>query len=149
MTDSSETFRVKDSFPAQMTTCVKYMRERLNRRFANAGYNVTAEQWILLLHLADQDGISQQTLADRYDRTKVSALNLLKKLEKNGLVIRRPDPVDGRTNRVYLTPEGRKLQRSLIPLAKENVASMSAGITAGEIEQLKSIVAKIMKNLKS
>jgi len=127
MTNPDEFYDVDDSFPMLMATCVKYMRESLNKRFSDAGISLTAEQWMVMTYLADQDGVSQQDLADRYDRSKASAMHLVRKLEKSGLVIRKPDPIDGRSNRVFLTSEGRKLQKLMIPLAKENMAYKSEG----------------------
>jgi len=149
-TDSSEEiYDVEESFPLIMATCVKYMRETLNARFAEQGYSVTSEQWSLLALLADQDGVTQLELARRSDKTEVSTLNLLRKLEKNGFVVRHPDPVDGRSKRVYLTTEGRKLQKSLIPLAKANLAKMSTGIEDKDIENFKAVLRTITRNLKS
>jgi DNA-binding MarR family transcriptional regulator len=148
MSRRDKIYNVNESFPMLIGNCEKAMRESLNARFRNAGFNVTTEQWIILVHLGQQDGISQQELADRYNRSKVSALNLIKKLEKLGAIIRRSDPVDGRCNRVYLTSEGRKLLHKLIPLAKANITYMSAGISAEEIELLKSTIRKITGNLK-
>jgi len=148
MNDPNETYDVENSFPMLIGTCVKYMRDSLNHRFRDAGFNVTSEQWILLVHLAQQDGISQQDLADRYHRSKVSAFNLIKKLEKRDLIIRRPDPVDGRRNRVFLTAKGRRLQHALIPLAKKNIAHMSRGVADEDIDRMKTIVRKITANLK-
>jgi DNA-binding MarR family transcriptional regulator len=142
-----ETYDINESFPMLLTTCVKYMRESLNARFKQAGFNITTEQWNLLAHLQEQDGLSQQALADRYRRSKVSALNLIKKLEGAGLITRHPDPVDGRTNRVYLTPKGRKTIKDLIPLAVENIDFMRSGITDEEIQSLKSVIRKITQNL--
>ncbi|MCK9174702.1 MAG: MarR family transcriptional regulator [Desulforhopalus sp.] len=142
------TYDIAESFPVLMMTCVKHLRESLNAHFIEAGQSVTTEQWLILTFLAHQDGVSQQQLADRYDRSKVSTMALLKKLEKNGLVIRRPDPGDGRSNLVYLTREGRTLQHSLIPLAKENTTRMSKNVSPEDIEQLKSTLKKITKNLK-
>ncbi len=130
-----------------MATCVKYMRESLNATFSMAGFDVTQEQWNILVHLAHQDGISQQDLANRYGRSKVSTMNLLKKLEKRGLVCRETNPLDGRYNRVYLTEEGRKLQQDLIPFAKANIGRMSNGIDNSDIETLKKIIREITKNL--
>ena len=141
-------YDVDDSFPILMATCVKYMRESLNARFAERGYTVTSEQWILLSHLAGQDGVSQLELARRADKTEVSTLNLLKKLEKSGSVIRRRDPVDGRSNRVYLTSEGRNLQRELVSSAKGNVINMTEGLDVEDIEHLKMVLRKITTNLK-
>jgi DNA-binding MarR family transcriptional regulator len=147
MNKPTETYDIHESFPMLMTTCVKYMRESLNARFQEAGFNITTEQWNLLAYLAEQDGLSQQALADRYRRSKVSALNLLKKLETAGLITRHPDPVDGRTNRVYLTPKGRKTQKALIPLAVENIEAMGRGLSDEELQTLKTIVRKITRNL--
>jgi DNA-binding MarR family transcriptional regulator len=147
--DTNNTYDIAESFPVLMMTCVKHLRESLNAYFIEAGQSVTTEQWLILTFLAHQDGVSQQHLANRYDRSKVSTMALLKKLEKNGLIIRKPDPVDGRSNLVYLTSEGRALQHSLIPLAKENITRMSKNVSPEDIEQLKSILRKITKNLKS
>lgn len=140
-------YDVNDSFPMLLAKCEKFMRESLNKRFKDAGFNVTTEQWIILVHLGQQDGLTQQDLADRYNRSKVSALNLVRKLEKAGYVIRESDPVDRRCNRVYLTSNGRKLLQTLVPLAKANIAYMSEGISIEEIELLKSIVKKITGNM--
>jgi DNA-binding MarR family transcriptional regulator len=149
MTKSDETFDVNDSFPMMMCTCVKYMKESLNTRFRDAGFNITNEQWIILVHLGQEDGISQQTLADRYDRSKVSALNLIQKLETGGFLIRRVDPADRRANLVYLTDSGRALLKQLIPLAKENIAYMSREVSMENMAVLKNIVKKITENMKT
>lgn len=143
------TYDVNESFPMLMSTCVKFMRESLNDRFSTAGFPITSEQWIILTFLAERDGVSQQDLAKRYDRSEVSILNLLKKLELSELIIRQRDPVDGRCNRVYLTIKGRKLHQQLIPHAKANIARMSEGIRDEELEQLKGIIRKINSNLHS
>jgi DNA-binding MarR family transcriptional regulator len=149
MNDNNEKYDINESLPMLMMTCVKFMREGLNSTFSNAGFEVTNEQWNILVHLAQQDGISQQVLADAYGRSKVSVLNLLKKLEKSGLVVRKPNPADGRYNCVYLTNEGRKLQQTLIPLAKKNIARMCAGLDEKEIAYLKNVMRTMTKNIKA
>ncbi|MFT6927979.1 MAG: DNA-binding MarR family transcriptional regulator [Psychromonas sp.] len=147
MTDFDNKYIVDESFPMMMSTCVKYMRETLNARFTKSGCNITSEQWMLLIYLAEQDGITQQTLAGFCAISKVSVLNLIKKLEINNLIVRHPDPVDARSNRVYLTNKGRKIKNSLIPLAKANIKQMTEGISNDDIELLKRTVKKITINL--
>lgn len=147
-TELIEKYIVEESFPMLMATCVKHMRETLMERFSNAGHSITTEQWIILTLLVDQDGVSQKSIADRSDRTEVATLNLLKKLEQDSLVMRHPDPVDGRCRRVFITSEGRKLQRLLIPSAKANVAQMTKDIPLEDIQQLKATIRKIALNLK-
>ncbi len=42
----------------------KGMRRQMNRRFAEGGYGVTADQMIIMMHLWRQDGSSQQVIAN-------------------------------------------------------------------------------------
>ncbi len=139
-------FDLEESLPVLMATCVKCMRESLNAHFAQRGAGISSEQWIVLTHLTHQDGISQQELATRCSRTEVSILNLLKKLESSGFVLRLRDPVDARCKRVFLTGEGRKQQRSLLPVAQENMSRMCAGLGEGDLSQVTAILQKILLN---
>ncbi len=153
MKSKHEQFIITDAFPTDalswlMATCSKLLRERLTLRFMNAGYSVTAEQWAILAHLWQQDGLSQQALANRFHRSKVAAFQLISRLEKQGLVVRRPDPVDGRSNLIYLTPKGRAIQSALVALAKENMARALDGIAEADLETAKSVVRKIISNTK-
>ena len=148
-----EQFVITDAFPTDalswlMATCSKLLREKLALRFANAGYTVTPEQWAILAHLWQQDGLSQQALADQFHRSKVAAFQLINKLEDQGLVIRRVDPVDGRSNLIYLTPEGRAVLPTLISLAQENMTQVLSGIPEADLAIAKSVVVKIIKNIK-
>lgn len=147
MNEVEQQYDIDESFPMLMSNCVKLMRESLNARFIKNGFMLSSEQWILLIFLAKQDGVTQQVLAGHCGITKVSVLNLIKKLEKTGLIVRHPDPVDGRSNRVYLTLEGRNIQRLLVPLAIENTQQITRGISDDDIEHLKCTVRQIAANL--
>lgn len=144
---NQESYDVNESFPMVIAECEKHMRESLNARFRDAGYQVTVEQWIILVHLDQQDGISQQELANRYNRSKVSALNLIKKLKQDQLVIRKTDPNDARVKLIFLTAKGHKLLQALIPIAKANKKAMIQGISEEEIIMMKSVLRKITGNL--
>ena len=151
MNQSSEQDIVTESFPTDalswlMATCSKRLRERLTLKFSNAGYKVTPEQWAILAHLWQQDGLSQQALANRFHRSKVAAFQLIGRLEKQGLVLRHPDPSDGRSNRIFLTAEGRKIQKELVILAQENMAQAIEGISEEDLETAKHVVRKIIAN---
>jgi DNA-binding MarR family transcriptional regulator len=124
MKPAEESFVITDAFPTDafswlMATCSKTLRERLAVRFAKAGYSITPEQWAILGRLGQADGMSQQSVADRFHRSKVAAFQLISKLEKQGLVVRRQDPGDGRSNLVYLTDEGRRVQEALVAIATD------------------------------
>jgi DNA-binding MarR family transcriptional regulator len=79
-----------------------------------AKYGVTANQFVLLALLADEDGITQQELARRAfsDPNTVRAMLVL--LGKRGLVARRQHPNDGRARNVTITRKGRQTYQRLL-----------------------------------
>ena len=154
MKAAEESFVITDKFPTDalswlMATCSKVLRERLAVRFSKAGYSVTPEQWAILGRLGQQDGMSQQALADRFHRSKVAAFQLISKLEAQGLVERRKDPNDARSRLVYLTKEGRRVQEALVELARENMAAALEGVEEADLETAKKVVRTIIGNATS
>lgn len=71
-------------------------------------HKVTADQFVLLSLLAEQDGITQQELVRRASSDANTIRAMLVLLEDQGLVSRRPHPTDGRARSVALTAKGRR-----------------------------------------
>jgi DNA-binding MarR family transcriptional regulator len=138
-----------DGFSWLMATCSKQLRERLAVRFLNAGFNVSPEQWAILAHLWEQDGLSQQELANRFHRSKVAAFQLIRKLESQGLVMRRSDPMDARSRLVYLTESGRAIQPALVTLAQQNLVGVLEGISRADLETAKAVIRGIVSNTRA
>jgi DNA-binding MarR family transcriptional regulator len=92
-----------------------------------APYRMTADQFVLLALLAEQDGITQRQLARRASSDPNTIRAMLVLLENRGLVRRRRDPTDGRALRVTLTRKGRraytKLSAAIKPL-QERLSSV-------------------------
>ncbi len=127
--------------------CARRVQEGLTKRFAEAGYRVSPEQFSIVAQLWQQDGLSQQTLADRFHRSKVAAFHLITKLDEQGLVERRDNPQDGRSNLVYLTAEGRAMVATLIPLAQQNLDRALEGIPPKDVETAREVLYKIAVNM--
>jgi DNA-binding MarR family transcriptional regulator len=74
---------------------------------------------------------------------------LVKQLEAEGLVTRRPDPSDNRYTRVALTPAARKLhaRADLAKFAQTFGAQLMAGLTARERAELLRLLGKVSANL--
>jgi DNA-binding MarR family transcriptional regulator len=88
------------------------MHRQTNAHLARCG--VTADQFVLMILLFEEDGVTQQELARRAcsDPNTIRAMLVL--LEDRGLVSRAQDPTDGRARKVTLTRKGRQvLERSL------------------------------------
>lgn len=101
----------RDSFGMRLRGAYLSMHRTFQAHFAPFG--VTADQFVVLSLLAEEDGIIQRELVRRTWSDANTMAALLRLLERKGLIRRvRPDD-DGRARCVHLTPKGRKLQREL------------------------------------
>ncbi|NCB96911.1 MAG: MarR family transcriptional regulator, partial [Bacteroidia bacterium] len=62
----------------------------LNRKFREAGLDISSEQWLVLLSLWNKDKVTQQVISDQTAKDKASITRLLDVLSKHDLIERRP-----------------------------------------------------------
>ncbi len=121
---------------------------RLQKKFNNAGLNLTIEQWSVLYQLWKQDGSSQQDLCERTFRDKPSITRLVDNLEKLQLVKRVASESDRRINLVYLTRQGVKMEDQTMELAEQTLNEALTGIPPDNINLCKEILQQVYDNLK-
>ncbi len=73
-----------------------------------APLGVTADQFVLLSSLADEEQLTQQELGRRVTSDPNTVRAMLVLLEGRGFVSRKPHPTDGRARSVALTAKGRR-----------------------------------------
>jgi DNA-binding MarR family transcriptional regulator len=73
-----------------------------------ARHGTTADQYVLLSLLMEQDGVTQQELVRRASSDANTIRQMLLLLESAGLIERRPHARDGRAQSVTLTRKGRR-----------------------------------------
>ena len=76
-----------------------------NRHFLQ--FETTADQYVLLSYLAEEDGITQKELSARCSSDARTIGTMIELLEQKGLVKRQPHPSDLRAWQVFLTKNGR------------------------------------------
>ncbi len=69
---------------------------------AMARHKLTHGQWWAIMHIYENQGVSQSDLASVMQMGRASAGKLLERMETKGWIERRPDPTDSRVRRVYL-----------------------------------------------
>ena len=141
------TYNLDESLGYIMSRAARALLNRLNRNFVEAGHDVTAEQWRILVHLWHQDGQRQQQLADTICQDKTSTTRLINGLEKRNLVVRIPDTIDRRQKLIYLTPKGKELQKDLIRLAQKTLDEAQQGIEPAHIDICKNVLQRVYRNL--
>ena len=82
------------------------MHRQTNAFLAPLG--LTADQFVLLALLADEDGITQQELTERARSDPNTIRAMLVRMENNGIVKRGRHLTDGRARMVTLTRKGRR-----------------------------------------
>jgi DNA-binding MarR family transcriptional regulator len=122
---------------------------RLNQNFKNTGYDITTEQYRVLVNLWNKDGQNQQELAEATRKNKTSMTRLLNRLEKRNLVVRVPYNLDNRNKLVYLTNKGKKIPEALANLAKKTLREAQSGISEKNIEICKRVLHDVLDNLYS
>jgi DNA-binding MarR family transcriptional regulator len=120
---------------------------RLQKKFNQAGLNLTIEQWSVLSQLWKQNGSSQQELCNRTFRDKPSITRLVDNLERLQLVRRVPSESDRRINLVYLTKQGARLEEQTMGLAEETLNEALTGISTEHINLCKEILQKVYDNV--
>lgn len=121
---------------------------RLQKKFNNAGLNLTIEQWSVLYHLWKGDGISQQELCEATYRDKPSMTRLVDNLEKAGLVKRIHSKEDRRKNLIFLTEDAHKLEPTCLAFAEETVTEALLGVAPDKVEVSKEVLKIVYENLK-
>lgn len=105
-----------ESVPMRLRRAYLTVHRAAQAHFAQLG--VTADQYVLLSLLAEQDGITQKELATRMCSDGNTITAMVRLLETKKLVRRRRCDADGRARRVYLTKAGKTLQKRLLASAK-------------------------------
>ena len=119
--------------------------QALHRRIAPLG--VVPGQFPALLCLYEENGLTQAELCRRVDIEQPTMANTLKRMERDGLIRREPDPVDGRRARIWLTPRARRLEKKLAAMATEVNAIALGGLNPREAESLLPVLGKIAASL--
>ncbi|MCI5074370.1 MarR family transcriptional regulator [Oricola sp.] len=93
-----------------------YLANHMARLFALALHErirplgLAPAQFMTLLELWNEDGLTQKDLVQRIDVEQATMANTLKRMERDGLVTRHENPDDRRAQLVRLTDKGKGLK---------------------------------------
>jgi DNA-binding MarR family transcriptional regulator len=104
---------------------------------------VTANQFVLLALLVEEDGSTQQELVHRAASDPSTIRAMLVLLEKQGLVARRRHPRDARALRVTLTRKGRRAYEKMWVDTQSVRQRLLAVLKPGDTKALVGALARI------
>ena len=108
---------------------------------------LTGTQAWVLSALMEEEGVIQGDLAQKLGIRAVTLGGLVDRMESRNWVQRRPDDRDRRAKRIWLTPEGRKLEQRINRCLKQ-VHDIAIGELPGEsVKRLEHTLTEVRANL--
>lgn len=123
------------------------VKQYAQRRFRELGMNLTVDQWILMKHLSEHDGMNQRELSEVVFKDTPTLTRIIDLLAEKGYVKREMDPEDRRCFMLSLTAEG----TAKVNEYKEAVSRIRMqaweGLNEADFLQFKRVLDTIYKNL--
>jgi DNA-binding MarR family transcriptional regulator len=107
-------------------------------------YGLNYAQFDVLAHVGAAEGSRQKELGESLLVTKGNVSHLVDQMERRGLVSRRQE---GRTNRLYLTEEGRRLFEEVVPAHEDLVDRLMAALAEEEQARLHELLRGLDRSL--
>ena len=121
----------------------------LKRGFAEAGIGFVRPAYLgSLMSLWREDGLRVIDLGRRAGLEPSTMTGLLDRMERDGLVGRRPDPADRRVLKIFLTETGANIRETVIGIVDRTLAGVFSGVDADEIDALKGLLRKVLVNVR-
>jgi DNA-binding MarR family transcriptional regulator len=96
--------------PGQLIRIAQQVHTRLWAE--HVGAELTAPQYAALIALALEPGADQRTVGERASLDKATMAEMVGRLVRRGLVLRRRDPADGRRKLLTLSPHGEQVMNA-------------------------------------
>jgi DNA-binding MarR family transcriptional regulator len=130
-----------------------YLANHMARLFAIALHDrirplgLAPAQFMTLLELWNEDGLTQKDLVRRLDVEQATMANTLKRMERDGLIARQENPDDRRARLIRLTPKAKKLQDDATAAATAVNEKALAGFSAEERRAFVAMMARAIAAL--
>lgn len=135
----------ENSIGYQLRMAFRGFSTMLERKTSNHG--VSSGQWRFLRQLWIEDGPTQRELSVRVGMREPTTVVAVNSLVKSGLAVREPSVEDRRKVHIRLTPLGRSLQVTLLPIVADVNDRATKGLTKAEIATLIRILRHINTNM--
>lgn len=109
-------------------------------------YGITEQQWRILRILWEEDGISQNDIAQRSLLPKQSLVGIIDRLQDLDLVIRKQSATDRRKSAIFLTQKAKTIEAEITPQVNQIYEGLEKQLTANQWSQLRKMLTHIANN---
>lgn len=142
-----QSFSPQLQFGFLLSETARTVRRIIDKRTRAIG--MSRAQWVVLSRLARCEGARQVDLANDMEMEPISIARHIDKLERAGLVERRPDPADRRAHRLYLLPAAQPVLEEVRAIAQDVLGSALSHLDSRDLEKLALALEMIRTKLLS
>jgi DNA-binding MarR family transcriptional regulator len=110
-------------------------------------FDITADQWQVLLRLSKQNKVSQKTLSQLVNKDQPTLTRMLDILERKSLVERHISKEDRRSFSIHITEKGLNLTEKLIPYIEDIFGKILNGVSEKNLNIYLDVLVQIDKNI--
>lgn len=112
-----------------------------------AAFDITAEQWQVLLTLSKHNKINQKVLSQTVNKDQPTLTRMLDILERKNLVERHMSKEDRRSFSIHITEKGLDLTEKLTPYIEDIFMKILNGISEKDLKIYLEVLTKIDNNI--
>lgn len=142
----ADTFKFENSFGRILGVAYTSMFRHLSKLMKEHNLPITPDQFRVLSHLWQKDGLQQTELAHCTNRNRANVTRIIDILEREGIVERRDDATDRRVFRIFLTAKGKSIREETAKCAAQSIKDSLKGLTRQEVEICTKVLLKITEN---
>ena len=145
MTDNAEQYS-EYSFLLEKTQ--RTIKRFAMQKFAEFGFDVTVDQWMVLKQLHYHQSLSQTELAKATFKGMPTLTRIVDILSDKGLVVREADPTDRRKFQAKLTARGGRIVKTMLPKVASIRKAAWDGLSKEDFDNFQRVLNTIQQNLK-
>ena len=125
----------------------KSARDKVIHAINLHGFNISPEQFTILVLLHYNNGINQSEIATTVKRDKTTVSRVIKRMLDSKLITKESPSDDKRANTISITKKGKKIQEKLISITGQIYRSALKGISEEDNILINKALVQILMNL--
>lgn len=108
-----------------------------------ATHKLTHGQFFVIVAIMEEEGLLPSELAEKTSQERATITGLLDRLAKDGWIERRPDEIDRRSLRIYLTPSANQHRKAILDLFEKTNQKFLTCFTHEEWSQMQDFLNRL------
>lgn len=125
------------------------IKQYLLKQFKENGFDITVEQFGVMIRIFKNDGLSQNQIAEKSFKQGPNITRIIDDLAEKGLVYRKQDHCDRRKYLLFLSESGTDCINNLLKIVIESYENFRIGISQEEMATAVNVLNKIYHNISS